>query len=176
MGVYEDVEDLKSQIKRSVETNNKKEVAELLKLAFSLCVNVKELLKTADTEEKKKLNAIMQDFRKFLSEETARLSKKMGLTEEQFARYNENPENFSKEQWAAMQMIKQKFNSETKEIRKVARKNDPRAVKIDGLPENWVELIEGNPYVTELPSSFPSTKKKKKVHVTRTKKSKWMKS
>ncbi len=185
MGIYEDVEDLKVQIKRGIATNNKEEIAELLKQAFSLCEKIKELLKTADQDQKQSLNKMMQDLKAFLAHEVSNLSKKMGLTEDELARYNENPENFTKEQWMVMQAIKKKFSSQTKEIRKITKSQDP--VAIDKIPSNWKELIASNPNITKmtLPSgetvnapfvSPPSAPKKNKKAPKRTKRSKWMKT
>jgi hypothetical protein len=183
MGIYEDIEDLKVQIKRGIATNNKQEISELLKQAFSLCEKIKDLLVDADQEQKIELNKSMQDLKAFLAHEVASLSKKMGLTEDELARYNENPENFTQEQWLVMQAIKKKFSSQTKEIRKIAKGQDP--VGIEKIPANWKELIASNPNITKitLPSgetlhapftSSPSSKKKQIPK--RTKKSKWMKT
>ena len=186
MGVYEDVEDLKVQIKRSIASNNKQEIGELLKQAFSLCDKIKEMLKTADHEQKVELNKRMQDLKAFLAHEVSSLSKKMGLTEDELARYNEIPENFTKEQWLVMQAIKKKFSSQTKEIRKIARGHDPAA--LEKIPSNWKELIASNPNITKmtLPSGqtlhapftspVPPPPNKKKKAPKRTKRSKWMKT
>jgi hypothetical protein len=185
MGIYEDVEDLKVQIKRGIASNNKDEIAELLKQAFSLCEKIKDLLKTADQEQKQSLNKMMQDLKAFLAREVSSLSKKMGLSEDELARYNENPENFTKEQWMVMQAIKKKFSSQTKEIRKIARGHEP--IGLEKIPANWKELILSNPNITKmtLPSgetvhtpfvSPTSAPKKKKKASKRTKRSKWMKT
>jgi len=185
MGIYEDVEDLKVQVKRGIATNNKEEIAALLRQAFSLCEKIKELLKTADQEQKQSLNKTMKDLKAFLAQEISLLSKKMGLSEDELARYNENPENFTKEQWMVMQAIKKKFSSQTKEIRKISRGHNP--VAIEKIPSNWKELIASNPKIIKMtlpsgetidkPFAFsPPPPKKKKKTTKRTKKSKWMKT
>ena len=159
MGFREEVEDLKGQIRKSVAVNDKEQVGELLKQAFTLCETIRDVLQTSNEVEKKAMTGIMGDFKLFLAEESGKLSKKMGLTEEQLANYNENPENFSKEQWMVMQAIKKRFSAKTKEIRNVIKKTNPPSSfldKIPGMPENWKEMIENNPNITSISPSLSS--------------------
>src|SRR3989339_2191412 len=147
MGIYEDIDDLKIQVRKGIDSNDKKQVGELLRQAFALCENIKELIKTSDEDERKNLSNAMQDFRFFLESESKKLSKKMGLSDDQFARFSENPANFSKEQWIGMEAIKGRFAAKTKEIRQVIKQHVPKKEGHSlppGLPENWKELIEQN--------------------------------
>lgn len=182
MSIYEDVEDLKSQIRKSIDTQDKKSIADLLKQSFSLCEKIKEVIKESDEEERKKLSKSMQDFRMFLESEAKKLSKNMGLTQDQFAKYNETPENFSPEQWRGMQMIKQRFAAKTKEMRQTIRHHVPAKKgsspsKLPELPENWRQLIAENPNIVSItPKGEESPKKKKKIAVRKIKKSSWIKS
>lgn len=136
MGIREDAEDLKMQIKKSIDVNNKAQVLGLLKQAFSLCETLKGTLQTCSEGERKDLKAVLQDLRDFVGDETVRLSKKAGMSEDEFTRFNENPDNFSKEQWKAMQEIRQMFSKQTKEIRTAIRTNPmaKEAVKEENAP------------------------------------------
>lgn len=157
MGVHEDVEDLKFQIKKSIDVNNKAQVLGLLKQAFSLCDTLKGTLQTCTEEERRDLKAVLQDLRDFVASETTRLSKKIGMSEDQFAKFNENPDNFSPEQWKAMQEIRQMFSKQTKELKS--------AIKTNPLSKGDVEGIEGKPL-----------KKEEKRNPMPQRRSKWVKS
>jgi hypothetical protein len=177
MSIHEDIDELKAQIRRSIDTGNKNLLADLVRQALGFCEKIKEILKDADAETKADLSKEMGDLKSFLASETGRLSKKMGLTEDEFVRYNENPENFSKEQWAALQGIKKNFAKKAKELRQVVRKA-PAEKKIpaalDHLPAGWKKLIESNPNLVKI--TLPSSRNKKKVVLRKVKKSKWVKT
>ncbi len=190
MGIAEDVEDLKFKIRKTVDVNKTGKLSDLLAQSFDLCEKIKETLKKAEDKEKRELNNVMKGFREFLSEEMARLSKKMGLTEDQLARFNENPENFSKEQWMIMKAVKKRFSAQTKEIRKVIKANPVTNKKREPLlpkpkiPVNWKEQIEGNPNIIKIIPTLPGVsksetekkKKKKRIGLRKVKKNKWLKS
>ncbi len=184
MGIAEDVEDLKLKIKKTVDMNNTSKLSDLLAQAFTLCESIKEGLKGANEEDRKELSGIMKGFRECLSKETARLSKKMGVSEEQLARYNENPENFTKEQWMIMKAVKKRFSIQAREIKKVIKAN-PIIGKKKGpllprpkVPANWKEQLEGNPNIIKISPALPNIckNKKKKVGLRKVRKSKWVKS
>jgi hypothetical protein len=189
VGISDDIEDLKLRIRKTVDMNEQTKLSDLLAQSLDLCEKVKVILRDAEDKEKKELNNSLKEFKQFLSHETARLSKKMGLTEDQFARFNENPENFSKEQWMVMKAVKKRFAIQAKEIKKVIKDN-PNITKRKGallpkpkLPEDWREQIQNNPDIIRISpaipgvaKSQPESNKKKKVGLRKVKKSKWLKS
>ncbi len=183
MSLYEEIEELKVRIKKSVDLNNTAKTSDLMTQAFSVCEKIKEVLKEAGPQETKDLNKLMTNFREFLSVETKRLSKKMNLTEEQLARHNENPENFSKEQWIVMQAIRKRFSAETKEIRKVVKNKTALLESASSkgirskLPGNLKALMEGDVSMTSNSLLSPELMtKKKKIVLRKVKKNKWIKS
>jgi hypothetical protein len=180
MGVLQDIEDLKGQIRKSIDQGSKERIAALLQQSFALCETIKEAVKTAGEKEKQELSQAMAGFREFLATETVRLSKKMGMTEDQMLQKRENPENFSKEQWMTLQAIKKKFSSKTKEIKEAVKANPIKLSKKASIsplkrevPENLKEFIEKNPALLKKIPGLAPPKKVAKKHV---KKSKWMKS
>lgn len=178
MSIHEDIEELKAQIRRSIDTGNKNLLGDLVRQAVGFCEKIKEIVKTADADTKASLSKELSDLKAFLSSETSRLSKKMGLTEEEFVRHNENPENFSKEQWAALQGIKKNFAQRAKEFRQAVRKPSPEKKApnpLDKLPPKWKALAESNPNLVKISVTDPRSKKKKVV-LKKVKKSKWVKS
>lgn len=182
MSIHDDIEELKMQIRRSIDTGNKALLGDLVRQAVGFCEKIKEILKDADAETKASLSQEMTDLKAFLSKETARLSKKMGLTEDEFVRYNENPANFSKEQWAAMQGIKKNFAVKTKELRQSIRKSTPASAQtkklpdaLDKIPVGWKTLIESNPNLVKI-TMGDDRRKKKKLVLKKVKKSKWVKT
>jgi len=187
VGIAEDVEDLKLKIRKTVDMNKTGKLSELLAQSYDLCEKIKEILVSAEDKEKKELNNVMKGLREFLSKEMGRLSKKMGLTEDQLARFNENPENFSKEQWMIMKAVKNRFSIQTKEIRKVikATPNFPRGkgplLPKPKIPSNWKEQLNANPNIIKISPAIPGVSKsenvkKKKVGLRKVKKNKWLKS
>ncbi len=167
MGVKEEVEALKLQIKKGIDLNDQQLLSTLLKQAFDLCEHVKQELEEGGVEKKKELGPLMQDFKEFLAKEGTRLSKKAGLTEEEFLKYNETPENFTPEQWEALQNVRKKFAIKTKEIRQVI-KHKRQEIQI-------AKPAEKQKFGLVLPKDESSTVKKKAV-LKKVKKSKWMKT
>lgn len=179
MSIHEDIEDLKMQIRRSIDTGNKGLLGDLVKQAVGFCEKITEILKTANPETKENLSKEMNDLKAFLAVETKRLSKKMGLTEDELVRHNENPENFSKDQWVAMQGIKKSFAKRTKDMRQMIRKSSADkkvASPLDKIPPEWKDLIEKNPKILKITTREGFDKKKKKLVLKKVKKSKWLKT
>jgi alanyl-tRNA synthetase len=178
MSVREDIKDLKMQIRRSIDTGNKALLGDLIKQAVIFCEKIKETLKEADAETRAELSKEMADLKTFLSSETKRLSKKMGLTEDELVRYNENPENFSKEEWNALQIIKKNFAQKAKELRQIVRKPTSQKklpASLDHLPPHLKEVLESNPNLVKI-TLPPKQGGKKKVVLKKVKKNKWVKS
>lgn len=153
MGIREDVELIKDQIRASVDSSNAQALSRLIMQAFTLCKKLKEMLEEAGPLEKKQLAEMMTSLRDFIGSEGVRLSKKVGMSEEQLIQYNENPNNFSPEQWKAMQNIKNSFHAEAQEITKKMRQK----IKKDS-------------------GEKPSLKKEGLGPSTRVRRGKWMKS
>ncbi len=151
MSISEEIEELKSQIVNGIQTNQRGQVMQLLKKAFALCESLKATLQASSLEERKALAESLQNFRIFLREEAEKLSKKSGMTEDEMLRYNENPDNFSKEQWGAMQEIRKVFSKQRKEIRNIvkespaegdkkpAKKKRPRSGRKIVTKSNWTK-------------------------------------
>lgn len=158
MKIQEDIEDLKHQIKGNIDSPGKVKMGDLLKQAFSVCENLKEMLKTCSQEDKKKISEILLEFREFLVKESTRMSQKMGISREELAKRNENPDNFSKTEWNAMQGIRQSFLRKAKEIRGAAKSNP----SLEG-PKPYIKVTRGLPPA--------ATKAPKRVS-----KKKWMKT
>ena len=166
MSIGDDVEDLKDQIRKSISSIDKQQIARLMQQAFTLCETLKGELQGANPERKKELSLIMGDFREFLASESSKLSKMAGLTEDQFVKYNENPENFTQEQWIALQNVRKKFSDKTKEIRQIIKKKEPVSEKEEEVPLTGHRIVR----------SSLTPPKKKKVVLKKVKKSKWIRS
>ena len=69
MGIKEDIEDLKHQIKRSISSRNTEQTANLLKMSFEFCEKIKDNMANANEGELKNLTELMMDFRDFLNVE-----------------------------------------------------------------------------------------------------------
>lgn len=184
MSIKEDVEDLKGQIRKSIESNDRQQMALLLKQAFALYEKVKLSLQEGTDEQERLKNAeIMKEFREFLAAESKKLSKRAGVSEEEMLRYNENPENFTKEQWIAMQRMKKAFSSKTKEIRQVIKQKNIEAKPAnkfqkeemaEAVLKSTLEKFKLKPGVKIEPAwRLPP---KKKTLPKRIKKDKWLKS
>jgi hypothetical protein len=76
----------------------------------------KEILQHGTPEQKQEvLNQVMQ-LQVKLQQETARMCEETGFSEEQLKEFAENKENFSTEEWGAIQAAKKKLNVQAEEI------------------------------------------------------------
>lgn len=66
-------------------------------------------LQKGTDEEKKEAFLMMSEMYTQMMQQTKKISEKTGMSEEQLARYSENPSNFSPEQWAGIQEARRKM-------------------------------------------------------------------
>lgn len=72
-------------------------------------------------EEKKKAVERVMILKKKIEEETQRVCEKTGMTPDQLAAYSNDPENFTEEQWAAIEESKKKLDSGVNDLKKEAQ-------------------------------------------------------
>ncbi len=78
----------------------------------------RHIMKTGEPKEKKKALEKMLMMKKALEEETQRVIQKTGLSEEQLARFANDPKNFSSEQWEVIRNTQKRLNSGVLDIKK----------------------------------------------------------
>ena len=66
---------------------------------------------------------LLSEMQQFLAGETKKIAARSGMTEDQLARFAENPDNFSPEQWKSMQTVKAKITERGQQLKKVIQKD-----------------------------------------------------
>ena len=72
-------------------------------------------------EEKKKAVERVMILKKKIEEETQRVCEKTWMTPDQLAAYSNDPENFTEEQWTAIEESKKKLDSGVNDLKKKAK-------------------------------------------------------
>lgn len=109
-------------------------------------------LEKGSPEEKQELLDMMEKMYKKLNEESERISKEAGMSEQELMAYSENPDNFSPMQWMLLEHTKKSMKKSGRQITK---------------------LLSGEKTSAKEPSAS-ETPKKKGARVA--KKGSWMKS
>lgn len=92
------------------------ELEHVFEYSIDFFEHFKETLQHGTPEQKQEmLNQVMQLNEK-LQQETARMCEETGFSETQLKEFAENKENFSEEEWSAIQMAKKKLNNQADEL------------------------------------------------------------
>ncbi|MBI3236448.1 MAG: hypothetical protein HYZ48_01870 [Chlamydiales bacterium] len=134
---------------------------EVFKEAFAFFGKLNDLLKEGDQEEKKEALSMMNELYTHMTKESKRMCEKTGMTEQQLAKYAENPSNFSPQQWGAIQEAREKMTQAGTHLAKSIE---------ELLPDEQRAALRSQPLKkkekTEKPGGVPK----------KSKKSKWLKS
>lgn len=94
---------------------------EILQSSLGLFEQLKEKLQEGNPEQKAELSRLLKDMHTKLTTEAEALIKKSGMKEEDLLAFNENPANFTKDQWAVMQEAKKKMLDTTAMMGRINR-------------------------------------------------------
>ena len=114
-------EKLKMRFQKEVARADHFDLPSLFKDSLVLFDRLKHELKTCKPEEKQKIVELLAELQGFLTQETRKIAARSGMTEEQLARFAENPDNFSPEQWKSMQTVKEKLSKRGQELKEAIR-------------------------------------------------------
>lgn len=107
MFMQEEFDKLLKMLSNSKE--GKVKLEDVLHSSMALFDQLRELLKDSTPEQKAELAKAMKEMHTKLSTEAKSLMEKTGLNEDELMAFNENSNNFTKEQWAVMQEAKKKM-------------------------------------------------------------------
>lgn len=139
-----------------MENNLEEELSEaltdFLKL-FNVKVDFSKEAKTPSKEEKlTNYNEILEKTQKKLDElnlQNAEILKKSGMTREQLEKYGSNPQNFTPEQWKALQRVKEvteKYKQQAKEfmgvehLKKKTKEEKRQEIQRFGKKKRWLSV------------------------------------
>ncbi len=159
--IKDDINKLMGRFRKEVNSNSAINLVDLFKQSLKIFEEIKDVMSKGDDEEKKEALQLMTELHDFLHNESLRLAKKTGLTEDQLARFAENPNNFSDSQWRSLEMIKTKLNKSASELAHIMKQN-AKAPKAD------------TPMVAESKKATKEEKVHKKYRSS--KKDRWMRS
>jgi len=124
MSILEEIDHVMHDLQKSVDAKGNINLANLLAEVVTLFEHLKVELPQRQQEDRAVLmNKIMQ-LHQFLQSETRRLAAQTGISEEQMLRFAENPDNFSKDQWALLENIKRTMGAQTSDIKKVIQSSE----------------------------------------------------
>ena len=89
---------------------------ELFAQSLAFFEHLKGEMQTAGPEDKQEILRMMAEMYKQIMEEKKKICDKSGLSEEQLLAFADNPSNFSKEQWDALQQSKKLINKAGQEL------------------------------------------------------------
>ncbi len=122
MKISEDVQKVMAELQKSVDAKGAIDLVFMLREIVKLFERVKAGLASTDEEERSNIFSAMRQLHSFLMSENKRLADNSGISEEQMLRFAENPDNFSREQWALMKEVKSKMGQQSSEIRSILQK------------------------------------------------------
>lgn len=114
--------------KESNKQGGKIDLLELFKESLRLFEKLKDILGSCSEEEKKEVFAVMAEMHQFLLKESKKIAERSGMSEDQLLRFSENPDNFTPNQWKALEVIKVKLNDTAKDLTKIIRKETTKEV------------------------------------------------
>ena len=117
-GVKREFENLKMRFKKEVSRADNFDLPALFKDSLILFERLKNELTTCNPEERQNIISMLAELQQFISSETKKIAEKSGMTEDQLARFAENPDNFSPEQWKSMQTVKEQLSKRGAELKK----------------------------------------------------------
>lgn len=120
-GLKKEFENLKMRFKKEVSRADNFDLPALFKDSLMLFERLKNELRTCKPEEKQNIIAMLAELQQFISSETRKIAEKSGMTEDQLARFAENPDNFSPEQWKSMQTVKEQLSKRGAELKKIIK-------------------------------------------------------
>ena len=128
MSITQEIDQVMADLQKSVDANGNIDLPLLLGEVVSLFEHLKSVLPKTNPKERSAIVDKMSQLHVFLLKESKRLSNQTGISEEQMLRFAENPDNFSKEQWALLEKVKTVMSSQTNEIKKVMEQFAPKSL------------------------------------------------
>lgn len=119
--IKKEFERLKLRFQKEVSRADNFDLPSLFKDSLMLFERLKNELTTCKPEEKQNIIAMLAELQQFISSETRKIAEKSGMTEDQLARFAENPDNFSPEQWKSMQTVKEQLSKRGAELKKIIK-------------------------------------------------------
>ena len=107
------------QIKRSFQKASQGELRDLQNVfqgSLHFFEKLKKQIIEGKTEEKMEAIRMMTELYQEMMKETKTISERLGMSQEELAKFAENPENFTKEQWDALQSSKQQIEAMGKQL------------------------------------------------------------
>ena len=122
------------------------ELEHVFENSIEIFEHFKEILQHGSPEQKQEvLNQVMQ-LQEKLQQETQRMCEETGVSENQLKEFAENKENFSEEEWNAIQSAKKKLNTQAEELsaivpsKKTEAKGSSKKAPSSGVKKNkWMK-------------------------------------
>lgn len=128
MLITEEINQVMSDLQKSVDANGNIDLPTLLAEVVTLFENLKSVLPKTNPKERTDIVDKMSQLHTFLLKESKRLSSQTGISEEQMLRFAENPDNFTKDQWSLLEKVKTVMGAQTNEIKKVMEEFYPKSL------------------------------------------------
>ena len=149
MKISDDVQALMNKLEKSVDAGGGPTIPHLLAEVLQLFDYLKNILPSTSATERQEIFLNMAQLHAFLQTQMQRLCSTTGLSEEQLLRFSENPDNFSKEQWALLDEVKSKMSQQSKEVKDIMK----------ALPGPFVQTPGA--FLEQMQTYMPSDKSKK---------------
>lgn len=128
MLITQEIDQVMADLQKSVDANGNIDLPVLLAEVVTLFEHLKSVLPKTNPQERTAIVDKMSQLHVFLLKESKRLSNQTGISEEQMLRFAENPDNFTKEQWALLDKVKSVMTIQTNEIKKVMEDFAPKSL------------------------------------------------
>ncbi len=92
------------------------ELEHVFEYSIEFFEHFKETLQHGTPEQKQEMLNQVTQLNEKLQQETARMCEETGFSESQLKEFAENQENFSEEEWSAIQTAKKKLNTQADEL------------------------------------------------------------
>lgn len=99
---------------------------EVFKMSLEFFEHLKEQIAHGSVEDKQEAMKMMAELYSQMMAESKKIAERSGMTEEQLMNYAENPANFTKEQWNAIQASKERIASAGKGLAKTVEESTKR--------------------------------------------------
>ncbi len=106
-------------------------VEAVFKEALIFFEHLKGHIAEGSSQDKMEAIQMMAQLYQQMTQETKRIIEKSGMTEDQLASFAEDPSNFSKEQWEALQTSKEQITKTGKEIAKAMTEGEAPSLASD---------------------------------------------
>jgi thiamine kinase-like enzyme len=128
MAFTDEVDNVMADLQKSVDANGNIDLALLLAEVVTLFDHLKTTLPKSNPEERQEIVEKMMHLHNFLIKESKRLSDQTGISQDQMVRFAENPDNFTKDQWALLENVRNTLGSRTEEIKVVMQEFAPQSL------------------------------------------------